>query len=573
MVRWGSRVQIPVTACCVYAFIKKMKFQKFGFWTGGSVFFLGLLLFSACSSSTSRMPEAALPADADTVFLIDYATKNQREKIANLLEKFENKELAEDNLNDAFFTDFLKFFNRLPKAGDLSYEKDLSPLLKSKWKLAMGMDYEKKNFYLVAWFQRISQARKLLSKVWDLEKKEDENFEYSVDIDGNIFVTEVDDFILIANDLAALKKAVQNLDRKSGFDGSAVFQKKILAFGKPGEDYFAYFYAKKPANLNLKETDVIDIVSAEEKGLRLKEKVNFNHKESLKSLNREKLSLIEKVPMGDPILYLEDAVFSPFFDGFQAGLQNSSGKQFDVNSWLKKNLAVNRDFFDAPFAMQVSDVGTFYPAIGFYLQVKEKDLIVAKNLLNQIDGYVATIIENLETMVKSSDLPKGDSSLIKKEVMLVDGAPWHRVYIDLAVVPQALAGILNLIPEIKNEGIELYYGLENNNILFLALDFDLGIEPDENHQKLGESSLYREAIGELAMGEGIKVAYFEPKPLIAMIDKYLQLAQNFGKVDAKVGVKYQKIKKILEKMKYFVSSAKISALDAMTAEAFLRIEP
>jgi hypothetical protein len=227
---------------------------------------------------------------------------------------------------------------------------------------------------------------------------------------------------------------------------------------------------------------------------------------------------------------------------------------------------------DSPHAISISDKGNFLPAIAFYFQLKNDDVEKAKSLLTDFDAYVDEVVLEVNKVMPAAE---GQTSSIKKDLIVANGGALHKVFVDWKAVPQAIitdwstkSGID--VTSVKNE---FYYGLMGDNVFVIAWypDFPEAYGKDV----LSQDADYKEAFGKLGSGYGMSVSYVNTKSLVTFLDKFLKMAVTMDTADGadgNVALGYVQIaEKFISTIRWNIASSGYKD-GQLSSESFMKIE-
>lgn len=593
---------------------------------------LTLLTFASCSfgKSKERSLEAAFSQDASMVFVLDYTSDNQ---VVNL-----NKIIGQFPIMGTVDT-YKKLFDDRIVEQNLSWDQDLGPIFKGKWKVGFavtfpeGEDLSKGDIVFAGKFSESKQITALLTKLiangsdlWkNVKYEKTDGVEYWTDDLGKVYLALNKDIFVISKTAENRKATIKRIDNNNGLDQDSKFknyiskssERLIYGYVSPGiynskNSFLANFFGEKYMKLlEDMKGNFVEVVARED-GLKFLSKTdidpNSNGFNFFVPNPDYKISLVDKVNSKGLFYYTESSSFTNGILGFlmvdgvlntgkadavdsgslqtnvlgALGLSPEPEKFGDVTATIEpsNNLRglmgafVQRIKFllDSPHAISISDKENFLPAISFYFQLKNEDLEKAKGLLTDFDAYVDEVVLEVN---KVMPVAEGQTSSIKKDLIVANGGALHKVFVDWKAVPQAIitdwstkSGID--VTSVKNE---FYYGLMGDNVFVLAWYPDFADVYGKD--VLSADVDYRESFNKLDSGYGMSVSYVNTKPLVIFLDKFLKMAVTLDSADGSdsdVTLGYiQVAEKFISTVKYIVSSSGYKD-GQINSESFMRIE-
>lgn len=593
---------------------------------------LTVLTFTSCGfgKSKDRSLEAAFSQDASMVFVADYTSDNQ---VANL-----NKVISQFPTMGTVDT-YKKLFDEKISGQNLSWDQDLGPIFKGKWKAGFsvtfpeGNDLSKGDIVFAGKFSESKQITTLLTKLiangagfWKTVKYEkNDGVEYWTDDSGKIYLALDKDIFVISKTAEERKATIKRIDNNDGLDQDSQFKNYIskstdrLMYGyvsskiyDPENIFFMRLFGEKYMKLlEAMKGNFVEVVVTED-GLKFLSKTDIDPKNAGFDIfvpNPDyKISLIDKVNSKGLFYYTEASGFAGGIlellmaddvlnadkaddvDGGSLqtnvlgalGMVDSSEELSDPATTVKPSGSLRdlmsafiqkiKFLLDSPHAISISDKGNFLPAIAFYFQLKNDDVEEAKGLLTDFDAYVDEIVLEVNKMMPVAE---GQTSSIKKDLIVSNGGALHKVFVDWEAVPQAIitdwstkSGID--VTSVKNE---FYYGLMGDNVFVLAWYPDFADVYGKD--VLSQDADYMEAFSKLGSGYGMSVSYVNTKPLVIFLDKFLKMAVTLDSADgvgSDVTLGYiQVAEKFISTVKYAVASSGYKD-GQINAESFMKIE-
>jgi|GEM_PF-3194486 len=553
---------------------------------------VGVLGYKFLPFGGKPSPEAALPLNSQFVMTIDHSDEDQVRNMKKLFAMLPDFGVGKEIENGIFNPE------ELAKEG-IDYKKDILPILEGDFKVSFSLDFskygEKEGLVSSIYTNEKAKMKDLLEK-----KKASGKFLYGND--GDIFVIaftqgEVD---------AALKalKEGNGFNTNENFKNAAKDSKSNLGYvyvemGDVVKNFLATASAKGSDTKSLEEVKAqigviknvyFDLV-AKEDGFEFGGLGNLVSDKDLVAKSMpyfgKKLSLFDKVPLENPIMYMEMPSIGRYIGSFVAGFRGgvSAGVVSDVQKDYDDFLALVSGFggisvdeakgiFESPFSFGLGDGGEKYPTISLYFDVDPKYSDAAKKFVGALDAYSGAIIKEFEGIL-------GVKDVLKKSAIVVKGGGMYKLYVDFNNVPPELLANFNLIPglDVKKMKLELYYGLTGDNVLTFALypEFDKAY----GEKTVGKDKVVSEAT--FSVGKSAFFAFFlSPEKLINFIDtNYYKIAKDNGLISddsvvqtssADFGQYYSRVKNVMQVLKYFVSSYSMPESDKISVNSFLKFQ-
>ncbi|MCK9186249.1 hypothetical protein M0P48_02305 [Candidatus Gracilibacteria bacterium] len=549
---------------------------------------VSLIVFSGCDFSFGKdvSPEAALPLDSQFVMTFDYSNGEQVKNVKKIIEMLPDygiKKIFEEDLFSA---------EKLKDSG-ISYEEDILPILEGKWKVSFAIDFLKTgNSIVAAYIEEDSKMKDLIEK-----NKKANDFFYAND--GELFV--------FALTQAEVDNAMKRVKDGNGFSSNENFKNvsknskenigyMYLEMGKIVENLFSEvsdtekYDSKTLQDLKSQMVVMKDMyfeLFAEDDGFGFGGVSNLSDDKALLAKYMpyfgEKLSLIDKIPLENPILYFEypsiGKYIASFITGFKVGSEggeiteeNPVDMQKDYDEFLASvggfagiSAEEAKGVLESQFAFALGDNGEKYPTISLYFDVDEKYKNAAKKMVSSMDAYVDEVVKEFEGMI-------GAKGAFKKEVKVVNGGGVNKLYIDFSAVPDEMASSFGVVPglDLKKTKIEIYYGLTGDNVLTVALYPDFNKAYGE--KTIGENKDVKEFLKKV--GENSSYLFFlSPEKLINFLDtNYYKLAKDYGFLPAEYEDNYALIKSTMQALKYFVGSNFMPQENKLLFDAFLEVQ-
>ncbi|MFA6305144.1 MAG: hypothetical protein WC651_00230 [Candidatus Gracilibacteria bacterium] len=452
--------------------------------------------------------EAALEKDSQYVVTIDHS---------EFFEGFPDYGIG-DRIGDVIFDG-----ETLQEMG-LDYEEDILPVLKGKWRLSMSGDLSGDLSGGGSVYAVYTEEESKMKNIF--EKAKPENLFYGND--GELFV--------FASTQAEVESALKRFKEGTGFS----MNENSSNFSKNSNGNLGYFYFK---------------FVAEEDGFGFDGFANLSDDETVVAESLpyfgKKLSLLNKIPLENPFLYLEMQNIGRYVESFVTEFSGISAEEV-------------RGIFGSQFAFAVGDSGEKYPTISFYLDVDEQYSSAAKKLGSVADAYIDTVIKEFDEMV-------GVTGAFKKDVNVVNGGGLNKLYVDFSAVPDEMLAGFQMIPgvDIKKMKIEIYYGLTGDNVFTFALYPEFNKVYGENI--VGKDKEISEVFED---GEDLFYAFFfSPGKFINFVDtNYYKAAKDSGILTGDYEKNYVMLKDAMQVLKHFVASFSMPEKNKILFDAFLKFQ-
>lgn len=570
-------------------------------------------------NSSDRTVDSAFSKNSLMVMTVDFSDDNQVKNFNNLVDQFPTT---------GFMGFIPKAFDGQGKVDGFTWKEDVQPILDGKWKLGVGISAPAKEavetnngpkIIFAGKFSETAKVKSLLDKFVankkgvfaDMKYEKKDGVEYWIGASNQFYLALDKDVFIIAPNEADMAEGVKTLDDNEGLDKSDNF--KTYSKNQGGGLMTYYFNSKDIIDkADPKDgvgkwlvemlgsvTDEYSGIFADADGFRSMMEANVDEKSSgFKKLLADpsyKLSLIDKVNSKGLFFYVEGGSLKNGFLSYLLDAGNSAEKPTTDNVLGALGLNAPSSIADvssptseygtafeflkkidvllsSPYAISISDKENYLPAIALYFQLKNDDVEKGKQLITDFDGYVDEVLVEVNKVLPAVD---GQISFAKKDVIVVNGAALHKVYVDWKAVPQDLINEWSTksginVTTVRNE---FYYGLMGDNTFVIAWypDFPTVYGKDV----LAQNADYKEAFAKLGDGYGMSVSYLDTKPLITFVDKFLKMAVSMNTTDGlgkDLALGYVKLaEKFIGTVQYSISSSKYKD-GKMNAKSFVRIQ-
>lgn len=483
-------------------------------------------------------------------------------------------------------------------AQGISYDEDVKPIIDGQWRFGLAVTiqgeiksleaFDSQNFdgYVALESDMPENVERILTKYLEKNKptakiREKGGVKYWTD-GGNMELVRYGNIFFFGKNPKSTPAAIARLE--SGKGGFEVEDLEVANLGYAyvnmdrvkeavEEIYDEFGMPQVNDYLGLME-DSLGYWAAEKDGFRLKSFSNLSaDTESLKLLGFDpnyKANLADKVNGKGVFLYIEDSKFALVVESAAKSISEEAYEEF-----LEKLAALGgtdvetiKSIFDSPFAVTVSDLGQLIPGIVVYLQLDESKTEDAKKLIIALDAYLDRVIVEFDKILVGQKLPSG---VLKKDVSAINGAAFHKVFVDFSTYPEAQFDyISNLVGfDVSKSKLELYYGVSADNLFVLALypNFENAYGQDV----LAENDNFEESLKSVS-GIGSKLNYVN---FGLFADTLLRFAKiGVASVEggqAKIDSYERTFKPFLQTMKFLISTSYFED-EVLWSDAFLKIE-
>ncbi len=556
---------------------------------------------TACTGSdnSEKDLEALFPKDSVFVGVIDGSQKAEvgqfKELINSLPETGLWEKIAESYDDEMSFRD-----KSSPK-----YEETIKPIIEGEWKFGVAVkslpqdidatqamkkdDFDKSELYIAGKFSEADKVEELIGvflkdAAWtDLKTSEEGGVKYWTAPSQEFYVARNGDFFVITVNDADRKTAMKRLEEGGGLDENDEFfagveelEAENLAYayvnGDAMEEFMQALYAELKPDLNTESLSVGDfymVAFADDNGIVTRTTMDLPE---ANEVTREifgnfdyDVDLINRVNGEGMFAYTEQPQLGiyvgAFLQGLSQGMQGLNSDDVDpfgkdYVKFFADTVGVTEEVMEgilqSPFAFAMSDIGTLYPTISFYLQLDEDYVEDARALTVAMDQWVDQVIAEYDASMEGQGFGVG---ALKKEVELVGGNGLHKLYFDLSSFPPDVLSAAAFIPDLDIAAlkIEFYYGITADNMFVFAFYPDFAAAYGKN--VLSGNAEYEKAIGKVNE-PGYMVSYFASKPLIDLMDRWVGIAKSGGFMTEADAANYEKyVKGIVGAIKYGVSSS------------------
>lgn len=577
-------------------------------------------LLTGCGAlkAADVQPEVVLAEDSSVVVAFDFSDSGQVADFKSLVKSF-----PDDGLFDEFVAEF-----DVEADSEWSYDKAFKPVLDKDWKVVMGValpegltsfddidsllpsDFA---FYVAGKFEKADEVELLLEHFLGkqmgeaLVRSEDGDYTYWVNSADDFYLSRYGDLFFITNSEENRTAAIARIDAREGFVvGGNLSDEKIVKENKLGYvfvkseglfDLFGAFYEEMGMGmisqyLNMMG-DVYLSVVADKSGLSLNSLAEVDEENELMVAYKDyELSLLDMIPGGDVIYYMEDPDFLNVFESMmfsvssaaaQAGANYSDPDNLDVfdspsvdvdyykvaldelSSLSGVSVAEIETLFASPFAFSISDVGALYPTASFYLKLEDDvALASAKSLAIGLDAFANDVIAQFDVLMAQLGVGAG---VLKKDVDLVAGNGLHKLSVDFSIFPaEILTQLEMIVGDVSGFKVELYYGILNDEVMVFALYPDL---PEVYGKSVfSENELYFAGVDKLDGVFGNKLSFFNPAPVMSLYERYLGI-EAIAASDSDKEI-FARVKSYVNNMKYGIGSSVLEG-GLLKSTAYLKI--
>lgn len=229
-----------------------------------------------------------------------------------------------------------------------------------------------------------------------------------------------------------------------------------------------------------------------------------------------------------------------------------------------------RKIFDNPYAISISDISGYVPAISFYVQLDSLSVENAKKLVASAATYVDQILAELDGELKYEGL----DGIIKKEVVEMSGAAMQKIFVDWSSLSA------DKLTELNNEAgmdvstvkLEIYYGVLSDGMFVFALYPNFA--DAYGQESIADAGYYKEMISSVAGVYGRSVSFFRMSPVLDLAGRYFELMKIVGAIsatDTETELYYEMYGAVASAFKYLFAS-EIKDSDGVRSSTSLKID-
>lgn len=557
--------------------------------------------------------EAVFPKDASVVMIFDYSDSGQRAAFKNLLKKFPET---------GGWAKIVEMLDSDLEERNISYEKDIRPVLKKKWEIGIGMSVPENlgplnspEVYFVGKFDKSAAAKKLFEKILaakfgkdieDIRYKKDGEFEYwttgGTGSKHSFYAAKYRDIIFVTTGITYLKEAVERIKNNNGFkpredeslmytylnlsNWSAVFE---ALFRKSGLESVV----DSAENIGAEYSTII----ADEGGLKFYGEAEIDLSEGMEdglaNYNYE-VGLYKKIGGDNVMLYSEQSklgvygaiIVQSFMMGFNsASMQASQGGDIPQELFIPNyyenfvaqvagisGLSVENVevLLEQPFAFAVSNDEDILPSVVIAVDVGEENEDNAKKLIAGVDDFVSEIITDYDAVVMNITGGEVGVGAFKRENIVIGGGSFYKVWFDKSVLSEdALVNMNWFGILIENIDFEIYYGVTGDNLIILALY--PGFEDVYGKSSLSENEDFMAASAQISGVRGHRLEYMNLEEFAVFFHKFLEEISYKNLLAVPFRARYEQyVEPILKTCRYLISSERLEG-EKVIAEGYWKI--
>lgn len=568
--------------------------------------------------------EAVFPKDASVVMIFDYSDSGQRAAFKNLLKKFPET---------GGWAKIVEMLDSDLEERNISYEKDIRPVLKKKWEIGIAVNFEEGSgiesadlvedtvgdsaensveIYVAGKFAQADKVQKIFEKILIKNYGEDyEGYEEHDDFkywnprpDDDSYLVRYGDLFFITNKEQYRDAAVERIKNNSGFK---TVEEKVLMytsinFKNLGAFFEAIFYK---AGLGEFYDSIGDIgkeystIIADEGGFKFYGESEFvlgeEKEDGLANYNYE-VGLYKKIGGDNVMLYSEQSklgvygaiVVQNFMEGFNsASMQEVQGSDIPQELFIPnyyenfvaqvagisglsfENVEV---LLERPFAFAVSNDEDILPSVVIAVDVGEENEDNAKKLIAGVDNFVSEVIIDYDAVVM--DITGGEVGVgaFKRENIVIGGGSFYKVWFDKSVLSEdALVNMNWFGILIENIDFEIYYGVTGDNLIILALY--PGFEDVYGKSSLSENEDFMAASAQISGVRGHRLEYMNLEEFAVFFHKFLEEISYKNLLAVPFRARYEQyVEPILKTSKYVIGIERLEG-EIVKAESYLKIGP
>ncbi len=575
-----------------------MKTKKLSTYFG--VFAASMMVFSACgaqdSSNDDLSVESFMPTDMAVMIKVDYSDDSQKDGLETILSNFPE--------TGAKAMMIAAYDGGAPE--DLKYETAIQPIVSADWTLGIGMKFDEGysinsletgdldgfEGVFVMEFEEADKVEELIMKLNeempsdDLMEKEEDGVKYWISENDQMYLARMESFYVVSVTEENLNSAIARAKNGEGF----VMSEDLVSHDAVNENALYSMYMNMPVfsesfapfydelGLDIEELagemgDAFISVSAEDDGFRFAAVSEYGGGNQSYDLYADgyEFFMADKVPGQNIVIFGEEANLGIGLEQTLLGLSSIStvDPTFPVIPSYDELLAqfsgisgVSEEDLDAILSSPVSvvmDVQGVFPTFSFYVDLEDGETTAAEELMVGLDEMIGQMLVEVNQNLEVDFGPQA----VKFENM---GDGVRRVYFD-GIPEEFFTELEDVFPEISTLKLEAYYGVNEDNLMFISFypDF-LNVYGEYT---VSDDAMYQDAVDSLGDYDAASV-YFAVTPLMEIVDKAVNIAKGMGEVSEADYAAYSQAVAFVEPFKYFVGSLKVE--DGMIIqENFLKI--
>lgn len=546
-----------------------------------------VLAFSACSSKKDVMPEAALPADSDIMFVFDGDRGGDFGELMDLIDSFPKRE-KEGFVEQAWNSD-----GTLPE-----YAKYVKPVLKGDFRVAVSIDEvadpskaESGSVLVAASFEKADAFEKLLLEVLkandvkvSAEQKGGKKF---WDNGESMFAGRDGDLFVFSISRENVDQALERVEKKSGFAVMPEAEDRLGYVRVDGAFMGKALGQVYGSSVSTIESSIV-YVDADKKGLSFESEMMKPEGEELETLKKAfgdidyRLDLMKELRVDKPIAFLEmpsfgkyaEAVSYSFFGQLNQVDPSLVPNDLDVFGTLAEMLKMDKvaleEFLDGPFAVVMGDSEMLYPTMAFYLGMDKGDLETGRSLTVKMDEWMADLIQMYDSLATAQGFGTG---ALKREITAVGGKGLHKLYFDFKALPADILAAAAFVPGLDIDSLkaELYYGLTADDHFVVAFYPDFA-QAYEKAPIVADDAMVKEALKGFDVKNAYMMSFFLPNRFVEIFDRWIELAKSASLVDEGQLADYDYFAhQIVGRFKSFVSVGSVDD-DKVKSEGRIEVE-
>ena len=505
---------------------------------------------------------SALPEDSSVVIGADHSNDTQLKNIDKILSTITKQ-------------DFWKEASAELAQYDMLIEDD--------WEAALGISMDGPNdpnpeIVIVGKFEKDNDFESFIKDLvakemnYSLTCKNSGGITYWTSSEEEFYFAKFDKFFIVTNTDQDRKQAIERIENNKGFSFSNNLNKDKLAYIYIDKDLIGLIQDELQNEMNpvLNQFvsvlgsigDVYGYIKSDSDGFlsSIETTVKNSNDPFIKKYIGISPSLVDEVPGKNTLLYAEDVDLSLAFQAMSTEYSTYDNILAEIANELEVNSSSVDELLSSPYAFSIADNGSFLPSMSFYLQFES--------------GDIATVDKAIEMLDKAIDEGIANEGSIGNDVQLSDivtktttNSGLTKLTLDVNNLPTTSNEEVKMKNSLKESGVELYYGILNDNTLVIALYPNF--EEYYGSSSLSQDSTFIQAVKKLDGVYGGKLSYFNITNLTEYLSNIMSLLGDDSYIMPSED-EMDTIKDIVGMFKYFISSMEISSSKVMV-NSYLRI--
>jgi len=532
------------------------------------------LFYNNCTTDSSTTVTAdaniltAIQKDASLVMGIDHSNETQLKNVEKILSTVTKQEFWKDITEEA------------------DKEKELDLFTNTHWSGVMGMtmttvDDQDPKIVLVGKFDSANKFEDFLKDTvakkmnYSTTCSKSSGITYWTSKEADFYFARYGNIFLVTNNDSLRTDAISRLENGSGFAFSNNLDKDKLAYMYINRSLFdmAKTELEKTADSSIPAElksaiesigNVYGYIQSDSEGFTTSVEANLKNLNSpfiSKYINKS-ATLVNQVPGKNTFFYSEDIDLGSILDLADQSAPKEEGITKEISSKIGITNTELQSLLSSSYAISVADTSSILPAVSFYLKFETANKTSAEKTIKAIDEFINEKIQeagDIGSDVKLKDIitkTSTDRGLTK-------------FTIDVNKLPTTESDDLGIKMKnsLQTSGIELYYGILNNDTLVVALYPNF--ENEYGSSPLSADYTFAQAVNKLNGVYGAKLSFVNITNIVSYLTKIISItgeSQTFMPDEAEV----KQIKAVVSMFKYFISSTQVSST-SVKINAFLRV--